>query len=320
MNVLVTGARGFLGRRVVEALLRRGHRVRALDRQAGPPPGTPALEGLAADLRTADLRGACEGVACVVHLAAELQGDGAAMVATAVVGTERLLDAMASAGVGRMVLASSLSVYDWSVPAGVLEEESPLEPHPETRGPYALGKLRQEEVARDRCGRAGVILTVLRPAILWGPGREVPATIGQVLGPVHVVFDAARPLPAVHVENCADAFAAMVERDRGGTFDVVDHPEVSAATFVRDHLRRSGRRGLVVPAAYGPSLAAIRLLRRVTPAPLRARAPSFLDPARFEGRYRPVRVEGRRLREAGWAPPLSYAECLARTYPPRPGR
>lgn len=326
MTVLVTGSGGFLGRGVVAALRRRGLGVRALDlpRDAAhaPPPVVPGVEEIHANLlASADLAAACQGVDAVIHLAALLSGDDAAVVNTAVQGTRRLIDAMREAQVRRLVLASSLSVYDWNAAEGLLDENSPLEPFPEARDGYTTAKLRQEQLARDLCRRSGVTLTVLRPGMLWGPGREYPSTIGQDVGPVHLLFGAARQLPLVHVENCGDAFAAALEdrEEGGGTYNVIDHPGVTVSRFARDHLRRSGRAGVLIPVPYGPTMAVAALVFRITPVPLRRRLPGFVAPARFQARYKALRIDGARFRRAfGWSPPLTYELCLEQTYPCRP--
>ena len=117
MRVLITGANGFLGRHVVAEFLRRGHAVRALVRPAArlddlgwPEP----VEVVRADLRVSrELAAAFAGVDVLVHLAAAVTGGEDAQLAATVVGTERLLDAMARSQTGRLVLASSFSVYDW---------------------------------------------------------------------------------------------------------------------------------------------------------------------------------------------------------------
>ena len=322
MKVLVTGAGGFLGREVVRGLQRRGHSIRALDLPgAGTSlaPTGPGVEEFHADLCVStDLTAACEGVEAVIHLAARLSGEDAAVVSTAVEGTRRLLDAMEQARVRCLVLASSLSVYDWDGSEGLLDENSSLEPHPEARDGYTRAKLLQEKLARDRCRRSGITLTVLRPGVLWGPGREYPPTIGQDVGPVHLLFGAARQLPLVHVENCGDAFAAALEDPEaaGGTYNIIDHPELTVSRFARDHLRRSGRAGVLMPAPYGPTLAVAAFVHRFSPGPLRRKLPSFMAPARFQARYKAVTIDGARFRTAlGWRPPLTYEQCLERTYP-----
>lgn len=322
MKVLVTGAGGYLGRRVVLALRRRGHQVRALDLpRPGPRAeerGTEGVEEFRADLcASPDLARVCEGVQAVIHLAAKMVGDHESLVKTAVEGTRRLLDAMEEAGVRRMVLASSLSVYDWAAAEGVLDEDSPLEQRPEVRDAYTIAKLRQEQTARDRCGRSGIALTVLRPGTIWGTGREYPSTIGPHAGPFHFLIAAARELPVVHVENCADAFAAVIDAGpvAEGTFNLIDHPGITARRFVRDHLRRFRRFGIVIPVAYQLGLASVGVLHRLTPRSLQRRLPSFVAPARFAARYRPARIDGARFRNVvGWQPPLSYERCLDGTY------
>jgi nucleoside-diphosphate-sugar epimerase len=315
-DVLVTGAGGFLGQPLVRALLARGHRVRALTL---PGPGLELGQAtvIAEDLCTSpDLARHCAGVGTVVHLAARMQGSDAEIVQETVTGTERLLAAMAAAHVPRLVLASSLSVYDWSRAQGTLVEDSQLEAHSETRDGYTVAKLRQEALARA----AGLRLTVVRPGIIWGRGREYPPTIGQQAGPLRVVIAPDRQLLGVHVDNCADAFATLVDGNHVGTFNLIDHPEVTVGQFVADHFQRTGRHGFVLPAPFGPSVSTLGLLQRLTPAGVARRLPSFLAPRRFEARYKPVQIEGRRLREnVGWQPLFSYSECLERTYPKHQG-
>jgi UDP-glucose 4-epimerase len=276
------------------------------------------VEEFQADLCVStDLAAACTGIDAVIHLAARLSGDDAAIVSTAVEGTRRLLDAMEQAGVRRLALASSLSVYDWNAAQGWLDETAPLEPHPEARDGYTTAKLRQEQLARERCQASGIALTVLRPGVLWGPGREYPPTIGQSAGPFHLLFGAARQLPLVHVENCGDAFAAALgdREEAGGTYDVIDHPDVTVSRFARDHVRRSGHGGMVVPVPYGLAMAIVASVYQLAPAPLRRRLPAFMAPARFMARYKAVRISGEKFRTAlSWRPPLTYEQCLERTY------
>ena len=100
MRALVTGANGFLGRHVVDALLARGIEVRALVRPAAhlEALGWPSsVDVFRADLRSSrELRRAFEGVDMLLHLAAVVSGGEDAQFAGTVGGTERLLEAMAT--------------------------------------------------------------------------------------------------------------------------------------------------------------------------------------------------------------------------------
>src|SRR3954454_24761537 len=113
MKALVTGANGFLGRHVVSALLARGIGVRALVRPAAclEPLGWPSsVEAFRADLRTScQLQRAFVGVDVLLHLAAVVSGGEDAQFVGTVVGTERLLAAMATSACQRLVLCSSFS-------------------------------------------------------------------------------------------------------------------------------------------------------------------------------------------------------------------
>src|ERR1700739_2149104 len=118
MRALVTGANGFLGRHVVGVLLARGIEVRAMVRPAARLEALDwpsSVEVFRADLRTSsELRRAFEGGDALLHLAAVISGGEDAEFASNVVGTERLLEAMAHSACRRVVLCSTFSVYDYS--------------------------------------------------------------------------------------------------------------------------------------------------------------------------------------------------------------
>jgi UDP-glucose 4-epimerase len=313
----VTGASGFLGRRVVDALAARGHEVRALVRPATDvtPLGWPA----AVDVRRADLRepgaadAALDGVGAVVHLAAQVTGSEESRFAGTVVATENLLASMREAGVSRMVLAGSFSVYDWSAPWR--DEATPLEREPGIyeRDGYAVAKWWQERVVRRAAERDGLALTVLRPGFVWGPGSELVDGVGQRLGGARLVFGPAGRLPLTHVENCADCFAAALESDAavGAALNVVDGDAPRTWRYARD----AGDGAARVPVPYALAFALVRLVHGAARAVLgpRLRVPSIFVPRRFEARFKPLRASGAQARRVlGWTPPVPYEEALRR--------
>src|SRR5262245_35720589 len=128
MKVLVSGAGGFLGRHVVQRLLSRGHKVRAIVRPASVEPSWgDQVELFRADLRVhSNLAAAFDSIDAVMHLAAATSGNEDMQFASTVVATERFLDAMAGSSTRRLILVSSLVVYDWEKINGVMDERSPL--------------------------------------------------------------------------------------------------------------------------------------------------------------------------------------------------
>lgn len=326
MRVLVTGANGFLGRAVVAAHLGRGHAVRALVRPAADVAGLwdDRVEVVRADLRSPIGSGDLfEGVDAVVHLAADVTGGEDEQWASTVVGTERLLDAMTASATRRLVLASSIAVYDWSAADSALTESTPIATNLVERGAYATAKVWQERIARRAVEAHSLQLTVLRPGYIWGKPDDYPPGVGQSIGRVHVVMGGLTRLPLTHVENCADCFVAATESERavGRTFNVVDGDDVRAWRYMGEYLRRTGTPGIRVPVPYGLSLALVRLVQAASKRIFhgKGKLPSVMMPARFEARFKPLRFPTTRLRETlGWQPAHDFEDALERTYGARP--
>jgi dTDP-L-rhamnose 4-epimerase len=206
-HILITGGAGFIGSHLADALLARGHRVRALDNLSPQVHGTDGarpdyldeeVELVRGDVRDHDVvRHALQDIDVVYHLAAAV-GVGQSMYEiahyTAVnnLGTAVLLEALAARPVGRLVVASSMSLYgeglyhcpdgsiclgeersldqlragEWEVRNARGEVLTPV-PTPETKLPslasvYALSKFDQERMAL-LVGRAyGIPTTALR--------------------------------------------------------------------------------------------------------------------------------------------------------------
>jgi dTDP-L-rhamnose 4-epimerase len=126
MQILITGGAGFIGSHLADDLIRRGHRVRALDNlspqvhgagASRPPYLSADVELLRGDVRDADaVRRALDGVDVVYHLAAAV-GVGQSMyeiehyTSTNTLGTAVLLQEIVDRPVQRLVVASSMSLY-----------------------------------------------------------------------------------------------------------------------------------------------------------------------------------------------------------------
>ncbi len=321
MRALVTGANGFLGRAVVAAFVDRGHAVRAYVRPAADVAGLwgAGVEVVRGDLRwSADLVSAFDGIDVLVHLAASVAGDEAEQFSSTVVGTERLLMAMARSQARRVLLASSFTVYDWAA-AAVLSEETLLEVRLETRGGYTIAKVWQERVARRLSEEAGLQLTVLRPGVIWGPGHEYPPGITLPVGRLHLVMGLSARLPLTFVDNCADSFvfAAATPATIGGTFNVVDDSSGSSTwRFVGEYLRRAHASGVRVVVPYPLALAVVRAAGLANRLAFhgKGRLPSVLDEPRFVPRFRPLQFDNAKLRGLGWRPAVGFEEALGRTF------
>jgi len=321
MRILVTGASGFVGRHTVDALLRRGLRVRAMVRPSTDI--SPLAWRDHADVELArvdlfdDLAPLFDGVDAVIHLAARMRGTPQQQRRVTVEGTQRLLDAMADSSTRRLVHVSSVSVYDFDACGDRLDEHAPLfDPATSPRDGYAISKLRQERCVRDFADTNDVALTVVRPGLIWGPTRERVGGVGVSAGPLLLVVAPSATLRLTHVDNCADAIARCVADDAAAqTFNIVDRGNPSRLAFAR-LLRRHGRVGTPVPVPHaiaGLGVGAAYLLARCVG--LTRRLPGVLVPARFAAAFRPVELLGDHLRDAlKWEQPHTFDACVARTF------
>jgi len=139
--VLVTGATGFLGRRLVEKLFERGYWVRGLDRNLSGDQGKTAggaeiVYGDVGDL--ASLRPAFQDIDVVVHAAADTSGSEEGTQRTTIHGTKNVIDLCREFRVSKLIYISSLAVYGVAdyAKSMVVTEEASLERYPERRGFY----------------------------------------------------------------------------------------------------------------------------------------------------------------------------------------
>ncbi len=254
--ILITGATGFLGRSVLRRLAQQpGETLRCLVRPGSDPdelaalikdlPSGRAIEFFPASFNNLDaLKRAVEDVSIVYHIAASKSGSFAAQTANTVVSTENLLLACKDANLARFVLVGSFAVMGVAgLPKGaVVDESTPLEAHPEWRDPYTYAKLRQERLALDYW-RQGVLVVVVRPGVIYGPGEPVLTTrVGVSMFGWFLFLGGANFVPLTYVDNCADAViaAGVAEDVVGEVLNVCDNDLPTARQIFRLYRRRVG--------------------------------------------------------------------------------
>jgi nucleoside-diphosphate-sugar epimerase len=315
MRIAVTGGSGFIGGHVVRAAARRGHEVRSLSRRPAAGEAPAGVASVAVDLRTGDgLAEAISGCDAVVHCAAAMGGDLTSQTAVTVDGTRHLLQAMMDAGVRRLVGISSFAVYDMlAMPEdALLDEDAPLELHPERRAPYIRVKLEQEALIRDR-GKH-VDFTILRPGLVFGPQRTWFHHLG-VRGPGWwLCLSPDATLPLTHVGNCADAIVCAAESTAfvGRTLNVVDDRLPSRREYM-SALRTASGAGVRILEVPWPLLReAARTGSGVNERLFGGRLPTpdLLQPASLHARCKPLRYGNARLKALGWRPEVDWLDGL----------
>ena len=246
-DILITGATGFVGSHLVEALARRGMAARALvrvtsDRSVLREHGVRAVEGDLGDVDS--LRRAAEGVGTVLHLAAATRAvTPAGFEAANAGGTERLLEALdRESGPRRLIYLSSLAAVG---PAG----ERPVEPGDVPRPLTAYGR---SKLAGERAvlAQSGVRAAVLRAPAVYGPGDRDLLTFFRLAdrGVLPVLGDRRRRLQMVHVRDLSAAILQAAEaEDARGVFHIAE-PRAYSWEEVLDTVGEAvGRQGVKLP-------------------------------------------------------------------------
>ncbi|MCG9022863.1 NAD-dependent 4,6-dehydratase LegB [Laribacter hongkongensis] len=252
MRILVTGADGFIGSHLTEALVRSGHEVRAfvlynsfnswgwLDRCEPDVKGK--FEIFAGDIRDPNgVRAAVKGCEVVLHLAALIAipysyHSPDMYVDTNIRGTLNVVQAARDLGVHKIVQTSTSEVYGTAkfVP---ITEDHPLQ----GQSPYSASKIGADQIAMSFYTSFGTPVTLLRPFNTYGPRQSaravIPTIITQIasgmrelkLGSIHPTRDFS------YVSDTVAGFIAAMHSNRGlgETINLGSNFEISIGDTVR---------------------------------------------------------------------------------------
>lgn len=305
-HVAVTGASGFVGRRLLDTLAQTGRSLVALSRSGtGVPDVRDVVLPRYADI--ASLGSVLEGVDTLVHLAARAhQGSGgesdARLFREANVDSAlAVARACLNVGVRRLVLISSIGVHGSRTDGRPFTEADA--PQPDEL--YAISKWQGEQAVAEALSGSATQFVVLRPPLVYGPGA--PGNFGRLLDlvrrlPLVPLGGLHRQRSLIHIDNLCDAIERAMWHPlaSGQRFVLCDGDDVSVAEIARElatGFGRSPRCVVDVPEAW---------LRRAALALGRGAA---LDKLAGE-----LRVDASAFRSAtGWVPPCGAREALRAT-------
>jgi nucleoside-diphosphate-sugar epimerase len=222
--VLITGATGFVGRHLAQALAARGSSLTALTRSEERrnllPAGTRVVIGDVNDPNAIDR--ALEGVDKVIHLAASLPGapDAANAFERDVKATRLLARASRARGVRTFLHLSSAGVYGAGSAAGPSAEDTP----PAAQSAYERAKLESEQAVLSELSGGNTGWVILRPTGIYGPGR--PQTLAFVREVQHKAVWLHGPRRTIvhptHVDDVVSACLSVLSRDdvNGEVFNI----------------------------------------------------------------------------------------------------
>lgn len=239
-TIALTGGTGFIGKRFAAVARAKGYRLRHLTRHLAGD-FAPDDEVCPFDLEAPDHDAVTlQGCAALVHLAAYIPRDHADPAAAErcwtinAGGTLRLIEAAAAAGIKRIVQTTSANAYAGGV--DMPDENAPM--FPRSRSYYLGSKILQEIYATEFCRTAGMALTTLRLASVYGPGQTSGALGIMVRAalegrPVEIIDGGQFGADLVHLDDVAQALMLAVERDCTGPINVGSGVRTTMKTLAR---------------------------------------------------------------------------------------
>ena len=248
-TVLVVGGTGFIGKRLVRALVARGAAVRVLSRSIAS--AQLELDGLPVDIEqgTHDdpdaLARALDGIEVVYHLAKATGKRWDDYVRNDVEPTRVLAEAALAHGVRRFIYTGTIDSYDSADVRKVIDGTTPLDAQIEQRNHYARSKAACEALLMEMHRQRGLPLVIFRPGVVIGAGAP-PAHwgVGMFLSDTKVQYwgDGRTKLPLVLVDDVAAALALGMDAPdiEGQSFLLTDEPLLSAREYVAETVKASG--------------------------------------------------------------------------------
>ena len=307
MSILVTGANGLVGKRLVSRLVEAGLSVRAAVRSVD----------LAADVgdqvtvgpidKTTDWQRSLQDVQVVAHLAARVHvmhdtevNPLAAFRKVNVDGTLNLARQAAAAGVKRFIFISSVKVNGESTSPGRAFTETDT---PNPQDAYAISKMEAEQGLRQLAAATGMEVVIIRPPLVYGPG--VKANFAALMRAVQKGWPL--PLGAIHnqrslvaLDNLVDLIITCITHPQAAnqTFLVSDGQDLSTTELIRGMAQAAGVPARLLPVPVWALQAGAKLLGKGDAV------------QRLCGNLQVDISKARKL--LGWVPPISSDEGLRR--------
>lgn len=320
MRVCVTGGTGFIGGALVDRLLREGASVRVLAR---PSPRADALakrdvEIIQGDLSSAQaLDEAVRGAEVVFHAAAMVEGYGNRQdfMQANLGGTQQVFEACIRQGVPHAVYLSSIAVYGLVKKGERINELTPVDDSPEKRDSYAQSKIKADDHATSIGLKTQLAVTILRPGVVYGPGRRLPvALLGFQDGKTSVVFGSRQlRFPITYIENLVDAIM-LAAKTVGGLrrYIVIDDDNLTLGQYHATRAQIDGTRARFLPGwlvLAGPTV--LNGLTRIVPV---GRETALIWQRQAERALQNRWYDTSLIRkELGWAPRVSLREAVEGT-------
>jgi nucleoside-diphosphate-sugar epimerase len=308
VKIAITGANGFIGIGLINALLSGGHEVLAISRKStiNTTKFPSGISFIQCDLlNPTGLVEALKSCQLVIHLAAEMSGTN--MYDNTVLATKNLLTVMANAGVKKIILCGSISVVDYSnsLPFHTIDETTPLCTNDDSVGVYAKMKREQERLIEEWALEQNAAL-ILRLGLVYSDDQISTDHLGFAKGKLALISNHHGEVPLVHLNSVANAFSAACAYefvDNRKTLNIIDDNLPTQIDYIRKlkHIEKF-KFGLKVPwKVYSYISSIVRLI--FTVSGLSRKIPDAFHKNSTSGRATPFLFSNKNAKRAlDWDP------------------
>jgi nucleoside-diphosphate-sugar epimerase len=272
MEILITGANGFVGRHLILALQKRGDSVRALSSPTGDTTWLKQhdIAIFRGDIRDqAALTEPMRGVDAVVHLVAETKkkwGRIEDSYSVNVAGTENVCRAALAAGVRRLVYTSTSAIYNVNVGRPVTEDD-PLEPLGDD--PYCLTKAQGDELVQRMIREDHLPAVIIRLGALLGPGDSL--NFGRLADRIRagkgiIVGSGNNAVPYVYITDVVQALLLALDSEKaaGQIYNISNDQTITQKQYLSAIAQELGVAPPRIHAPYYPMYAAAYIAERIS--------------------------------------------------------
>ncbi len=325
--ILVTGAGGFIGARVVERLLAYGFsNLRCFVRGSSnlttlnrtiPAAKKNQIHMIAGNLLSReDCRKAAADISIVFHLAAGVEKTFPGCYMNSAVATRNLLDAILEKGnLKRFVNVSSIAVYSNrdTNKSGTLDEKCEVDSQSALRNEaYVYGKVKQDEILLNYAEKFKMPYVIVRPGEVFGPGkRKISGRVGIDTFGIFLHLGGRNQIPLIYVDNCAEAIvlAGIKSGVNGEVFNLIDDDLPTSRKFLKMY-KKNVRRFSSVYIPYEISYLLCYLWEKYS-AWSRGQLPPVFNRRQCIAAWKRVRYTNQKIKEKlMWKPRVPIEEAL----------
>jgi len=325
-SILITGAGGFIGSKVVETLLEYGFKnlccmvrssrnlsiLKTMAEQAKA--NVVFIQGNL--LSHEDCANAVKGVSVIYHLVAGSGKSFPDCFLNSVVTTRNLLDAaIQESTLKRFVNTSSIAVYtNEKIPrGGVLDETCEVDTNLiERNEAYTYGKAKQDELLLEYAKNHKLPYVIVRPSVVFGPGKlTITDRIARDIGGVYLHLGLGNTIPMTYVDNCAEAIvlAGLRPGIDGEIFNITDDNLPTSRQFLKQY-KKQVKKITTIPVPY-PVWYSFNFLWEKYSKWSKGQLPLVFNRRSCEVYWKRVQYTNKKAKELlGWSPKINMAEAM----------